>query len=278
MKNLGDAEKRLLEDFEKQLSDITDYYNQIVNLRERQKDDGIMIRIFLDEIEGMYGRLYANISVNTVLPENVKTKLLELVQWELQRAQGREAVIEEYEAANQSIFSQGYNGELAENSKLEAPFSIMADVYNTIRSVRKRQKDDGIMGRLYLNELLPTYHSIRAKVFASSLLTDGIKEQLLALIDEEIKQAPIREEEIIKAERAIAEEYTAAYNAALARYEALSSLLKLKYADQLKRLKDDSSFKTIDEINKFFIPEKRKPLFKKEKPDAPGDDGEHDGH
>lgn len=265
-----------LEDFEKQLSYIADYYNRIVDLRESQKDDGIMIRIFLDEIKPMYGRLIGDISANTVLPENVKTKLLELVRWELERAPGREKKISEYESTHKAVFTQGYEGDLAENHKLEAPFSIMAYAYNQIRSVRERQKDDGIMGRLFLDELLPIYQSVRVKVATSEVLTDGIKEELLALIDEEIRLAPIREEEIVKAEKAYAEEYAKAYNAALARYKALSPLLKCKYAEQLKRLQDDFAFKSIDEMNKFFIDPKD--LAKKEVPDSHDEEDGHDGH
>lgn len=268
-----------IKDFEIQLAAIADYYNEIVSLRERQKDDGIMIRIFLDEIKPMYGRLLANIRTNQELPENVKSKLIELVEWELERAPGREAKISEFEDAYKEVFAQSYEGDLAENRKLEAPFSIMADVYNKIRSVRERQKDDGIMGRLYLNELLPIYHSLRARVAASEVLTEGIKEELLALVDEEIRLAPIREDEIIQAERTYAEDYAKAYNAALARYASLSPLLKLKYADQLKRLKDEMEIKSIAEINSFF--EGEKDVAKSEIPELPNshdDDDSHDTH
>ena len=268
-----------VKDFEVQLEAIADCYNEIVSLRERQKDDGIMIRIFLDEIKPLYGRILHSVRTNPDLPENVKNKLIELIEWELERAPGREEKISEYEDTNKNVFSEDYTGDLAENHKLEAPFAIMAEVYNKIRSVRERQKDDGIMGRLYLNELLPIYQSLRAKVTMSKVLTEGIKEELLGLIAEEERLAPIREDEIIAAERAYAEEYSKAYNAALARYAALSPLLKLKYRKQLDRLKDEWDFKSIDEINKFFVPERDiKELEKPEKPESPGDDGEHDGH
>lgn len=257
-------------DFEKQLSDIAEYYNRIVDLRESQKDDGIMIRIFLNEIIPMYTRLKSSISENTVLPENVKAKLLEIVQWEMDRAPGRNAKIEEYENTHKAVFTQGYDEDLAENRKLETPFYVMAESYNQIKSLRERQKDDGIMGRIYLDEIIPMYQALREKVSTATALTDGIKTELLSLIDEEIRQAPNREEEIIKAEREYAAAYTKAYNAALARYEALGPVLKLMYAEQLKRLKDDWAFKSIEEINSFFVKTK-KPEF----PTAPGEDGEH---
>lgn len=269
-----------LVEFEKQLAAITDYYNEISSLRERQKDDGVMIRIFLDEIKPMYARILESINSDTVLPANVKSKLIELVQWELERAPGREAIIDEYEKTYKEVFTQGYDGELAENSKLEAPFAIMAEAYNKIRNLREGQKNAGVMGRIYLDEIIPMYQALREKVFNTATLTDGIKEEILALIDEEIRLAPIREDEIIEAERAYADEYTKAYNAALARYDALSPLLKLKYADQLKRLHTDD-FMSIKQINKLFLSEKEiseQSLPKKEAPDSQGDDGEHDGH
>ncbi len=263
-------------EFEKQLSEITDCYNKIVDLRESQKDDGVMIRIFLREIMPMYERLKQNVETSEVLPASVKEKLLLIINWEMERAEGRDAVIERYENENKSIFQGEYEADLEENKKLERPFAIMAEFYNKIKDLRGRQKDDGIMGRMYLNEIIPIYERMKREVAANFELTEGIKSEFMALLEEEIRQAPIREDEIIQAERVYAEEYAKAYNAALARYEALSPLLKLKYANQFKRLKDEWDFKSIDEIKCFFVSDKD--LKKKETPDSQGDDGEHDGH
>ena len=265
-----------VKDFEVRLAAIAACYNEIVSLRERQKDDGIMIRISLDEIKPMYGRLLHSVRTNADLPENVKNKLIELIEWKLERAPGREEKISEYEDTNKNVFSEDYTGDLAENYKLESPFAIMAEVYNKIRSVRERQKDDGIMGRLYLNELLPIYQSLRAKVTKSKVLTEGIKEELLGLIAEEERLAPVREVEIRESERTYAEDYAKAYNAALARYARLSPLLKLKYADQLKRLQDEMEIISIDEINRFF--EGEKDVVKSEIPELPNPHDDNDSH
>lgn len=264
--------------FEKQLAAIAGYYNRIKNLRERQKDDGIMIRIFLKEIIPMYYILRKRVEDDTILPENIKLKLLSIIDSEIKKAPLREAEIERFENENLATYTQKYEGDMAENKKSERPFAIMTEYYNKIISLRERQKDDGIMGRMYLAEIIPIYESMKKRLQADEGLTEGIKAEILAFIEKEMREAPRREEEIIQSEREYADEYAKAYNAALARYNALSPLLRFKYADQFKRLKDDFTFKSIKDLKSFFMDGKAKPTETKGVVSHDDDDDGHDEH
>lgn len=276
--------------FEVQFASIAEYYNRIVELRRRQKDDGIMIRIFLDEIIPMYQRLMQTIEENMALPSNVKERLLEIVKWEMDRAAARDAKIKSYEDEYKAVFDLEYEGDLAESKKLEAPFAIIADYYNEVEYIRNGHKTE-----FGAKTASSKYKALKEKVAKDSILTAAIKEEILNFLDEEIRQIPIREEELkhsadeeqarriaVREEefeldaRGYAEEYAKAYNAALDRYQALSPLLKQKFVGQLRVLTQDKGFASIKEINKLFVTEE--PTKKPEKPESPGDDGEHDGH
>ena len=258
--------------FEEQIAKMTIYYDRIKELRECQKDDGIMIRIFLREIMPMYARLRSDIEEDDVLVTSTKAKLLEIVDWESSRAEGRDNEIEKFEQQHKRVFEGEYSEELAPNAKLESLFAAISQYYNQIKSLRARQVDDGIMVRIYLNEILPMYNRLRKAIEDDPRFPDKFKVEMLSLVDSEIERAPLREAEIEEAERAVQKEYAEAYNAAMARYQGLSPLLKLKYAKQFNQLSDKHSGMTIDELNNLFV----EPVKDPKKPEDEEGHGEHE--